>query len=151
MAYEIYLKSATSAVILAVSSGGGTPTGFVHYDNAGIWERNLATCATFEVTGTEYWGLPLTSGEMDNPLLIAHLHSQPDKSEEIVIRTFADDMTTIPSTISAVSLAITSEDLASAVSGAIVSGIGAWGDLRWSKIYGIPLDEWDVIVAPYTS
>ena len=38
--------------------------------------------------------------------------------------------------------------IASAVSGAVVSGIGAWGDLRWSKIYGIPLDEWDVIVGP---
>ena len=34
---------------------------------------------------------------------------------------------------------------------AIISGLGAWGDLRWSKIYGIPLDEWDIIVSPYTS
>lgn len=40
----------------------------------------------------------------------------------------------------------TSGAVASAVSGAIVSGIGAWGDLRWSKIYGIPLDEWDAII-----
>ena len=38
------------------------------------------------------------------------------------------------------------EAIASAVSGAVVSGIGAWGDLRWSKIYGIPLDEWDAII-----
>jgi len=38
----------------------------------------------------------------------------------------------------------------SALSGAIVSGIGAWGDLRWSKIYGIPLDEWDIIITEYS-
>ena len=31
-------------------------------------------------------------------------------------------------------------------SGSIVSGIGAWGDLRWSKIYGIPLEQWDALI-----
>lgn len=48
--------------------------------------------------------------------------------------------------INNISAAIDASAVAAAVSGAIVSGIGAWGDLRWSKIYGIPLQQWDVII-----
>lgn len=32
------------------------------------------------------------------------------------------------------------------LSAQIVSGIGEWGDLRWSKIYGIPLEQWNIVV-----
>jgi hypothetical protein len=45
-----------------------------------------------------------------------------------------------------ISAEVDASAVAAAVSGAIVSGIGAWGDLRWSKIYGIPLQQWDVII-----
>jgi hypothetical protein len=170
MGVEIYLLSATSATVLAPIGAPQTPSGKLHYESGGNWVEVPTTNPPYEISGTEYWGVDVTSAEMDRPLLIVHLHTQAFEGEEIVVRTFTEDFTSIgPYVTSAVQDIVdgnTSAAVASAISaavidpivlgvvtgssGAIVSGIGAWGDLRWSKIYGIPLDEWEIIITDYT-
>jgi len=64
------------------------------------------------------------------------------ESTGVVSKTDLDNITGVSATLPQGQL----DYIASSVSGSVVSGIGAWGDLRWSKIYGIPLQQWDVIV-----
>lgn len=106
-----------------------------------------------------YYSLELTSGDSNTygrfDVFAAGLNCLPVwDSFQITTTNFFDSMYGT-SNLSAdyyqiVATGVGVDELASAVasasSAAIVSGIGEWGDLRWSKIYGIPLEQWDVVV-----
>ena len=72
--------------------------------------------------------------------------NKADVSGQVNNSLSAYETTGVASKIDIIINATNPSAIASAVSGSIVSGIGEWGDLRWSKIYGIPLAQWDVVI-----
>ena len=102
--------------------------------------ETTGVASKFDVTGTSATvDLSAISGVM-NESLSAY------ESTGVASKIDINNITGVSATIPLSSLDYIVTGVVSGSSGAVISGIGAWGDLRWSKIYGIPLQQWDVIV-----
>lgn len=122
-------ESTVSGIPFAIS--GGTLLALSAYEVTGVASK-------FDVTGTSAQvDLSAISGVMNESL---SAYEATGVASKIDINNI--EITGVSAEIPASAL----DYIITGVSGAIVSGIGEWGDLRWSKIYGIPLDQWDITV-----